>query len=438
MSFAERLARHGPPTPAFALPGGLRYFQDCLAYVESRSCWLAVGRPLSDDPQATASEFARAARAHGKRAAFWGWCPAGWEGLTVGQEAWFRPEDWDPHRVREFLKRADRKGVVVREDPPESDLAPLAHAWRHRQGMPPLGFLAAGRPLEMDASRRRYAAYGPDGTCLGYLVAADLGGGNWLVDFLILGRPVPQGTAEKLIDHALRHLPARRVSLGLTALAGLSPGGGALLSGMRFAARHLNWLYGFKGLYSFRERLGARFEPIQLAAEPGQVPRALWCSLVAFAHGRPDRFALVTLGRILASPARVREPEGWALGAELLSGALIPWTLLLFFCDSVRWFGTPWLARAWASFDVVMLALFWLLGRGLRGRRRRWVRPLAFSLFGAVLADVWLTLAQALLFNAPQARTAWDWMGMAIGCSGPPLAAIFLAALLLRAPLMRR
>lgn len=438
MTFQERIARHGPPTPAFNLPPGLKLYQDCLAYAPSRGCWLAIGAPLTEDPQATARAFAQEARAHGKRAVFWGWVPEGWDHLTIGQEAWFRPQDWDPHKVREFLKRAERKGVTVRENPPDSDLAPLVHAWRHRQGMPPMGFLAAARPLEMDRWRRRYAAYGPDGACLGFLVAADLGDRKWLVDFLILGRPVPQGTAEMLIDHAMRHLPADRVSLGLTALAGLPSGGGSLVHLMRFASEHLNWLYGFKGLYNFRARLGARFDPIELAAEPGQIPRALWCSLAAFAHGRPDRFALVTLGRLLASPQRVREAEGWALGAELLAGALIPWTMMLFFCDSTRWFGTYWLAKAWACFDVVVLVLFWLLGFGLRRRKRRWVRPLAFALFGAVLADVFHTFAQALLYNAPQATSVWDWVGLLIGCSGPPLAAIFLGALLLRAPLMRR
>lgn len=425
------------PTVAFALPHGLRSFEDCLGYVETAGCWLAVGRPLAPDPEEVARRFALAARQAGCRAAFWDWCPTGWDRLPVGQEAYFEGH-WDPHRVREFLARARRKGVVVRDDPSEAELAPLVHAWRHRQGMPPMGFLAAGRPLELEGGRRRFAAYGQDGVCLGFLVAADLGEGNWLVDFLILGRPVPQGTAEMLLDHAMRSLPARRVSLGLTALAGLPTGGGPLLSLMRFASRHLNWLYGFKGLHSFRGRLGAHFKPIFVAAEPGQLPRALWASLVAFSHGRPDRFALVTIGRLLASPARVREPEGWALGAELLAGALIPWTLLLFLCDSTRWFGTYWLGKAWAAFDLVVLVLFWLLGRGLRRRRRRWVRPLAFGLFGAVLADVFHTFAQALLYNAPQARTAWDWLGLCIGCSGPPLAAIFLAALLLRAPLLRR
>lgn len=439
MNFQERIERFGPPTPAFALPHGLRIFQNCLAYVEANGCWLGVGAPLAEDRESVAREFARVARAEGKQAAFWGWAPQGWERLPVGQEAWFEKGDWDPHRVREFLHRAERKGVVVRNDPPDSHLVKLVQGWRHRQGMPPLGFLAAGRPLEMDESRRRFAAYGPDGDCLGFLVAAHLGDGNWLVDFLILGRPVPQGTAEMLLDHAVRELSAERISLGLTALAGLPPrGGGLLLHGMRFAAQHLNWLYGFKGLHNFRARLGARFQTLELAAEPGHMTRALWASLVAFAHGRPDRFALVTVGRLMAYPARVREPEGWALSAELLAGALIPWTLLLFFCDSERWFGCDWLARAWGSFDVLVLGLFWFLGRLLRKRRRRWVRPLAFSLLGAVLADVFLTFAQALLFNAPHARTPWDWLGMAIGCSGPPLAALFLVALLLRAPLLRR
>ncbi|MCE7871520.1 DUF2156 domain-containing protein [bacterium CPR1] len=436
MTLSERIDAFGPPTPAFALPSsGWRTFQDCLAYVDYAGCWLAIGQPLGPDPQAMASEFARQARERGRRAAFFGWSPSGWQALPVGQEAWFEAGQWRPERVGEFLRRARRKGVSVREDPPEADLEPLVRAWRHRQGMPPMGFLAAGRPLEMGPARRRWAAYSSAGACLGLLVAVDLGGGNHLVDFLILGRPVPQGTAELLLDTAMKSLPGR-VSLGFTALAGLPARGGPLLALMRAASNHLNWLYGFKGIYNFRARLGCRFRPIVLAAEPGQLTRALWASLVAFSHGRPDRFALVTAGRLLSQPARVREPEGWALGAELLAAALIPWTAVLALCDSERWFGVAWLARAWASFDVLILTLFWLLGQGLR-RRRRQARTLGFLLLGAVLADCWMTFAQALLYNIPRASSGWDWLGLLIGCSGPPLAALFLSALLLRAPLRR-
>ncbi|MEW6279095.1 MAG: phosphatidylglycerol lysyltransferase domain-containing protein [Candidatus Eremiobacterota bacterium] len=448
--FLAILARYPVSCTAFALPQeGLDTFacQDgTVAYTDSGGFWVGVSGAVGPRPQEAWQAFCREAERHGRQAALFGTPapPAGWPALPIGQEATWDPRRWeqtlDLGSIRSMLRRATRKGVHVLESNEDLDaeLRPLVLHWRMRQAMPPMGFVARTDPLATRPGVRRFVARQGE-RALGFLVAVPLGTSRWLLEFLVLNRPVPQGTAEALVDFAMRALAeagATRVSMGLTALAGV-PRSGLLASLLVHAAERLNWLYGFRGIRAFRARLRPDWTPLFLAYPPGYATAALWAVLKAFARGHPDRFALGTARRLLARPALVRESEGWAQGAEFLAGALVPWTALLWLCDSERWFGCGWLARAWASFDTVMLLLLALLGHGLRRRRRRWVRPLAWCLFGATLADVWMTCAQAVLYNLPNARTIWDYLGMAVGLSGPPLAALYLWLLLLRAPLRR-
>ncbi|MCA9796850.1 MAG: hypothetical protein KC910_33805, partial [Candidatus Eremiobacteraeota bacterium] len=112
---------------------------------------------------------------------------------------------------------------------------------------------------------------------------------------------------------------------------------------------------------------------------------------------------------------------------------VVPWSLLLLCLDSRRWFGSEWLAVAWASFDMAATAALVALAFALRAGRS-WYRELARTLLGVFLADAWLSTAQALLYNVHHVTHWWEWILLAIGVSAPFLAASLLGLLLLARP----
>jgi len=118
-----------------------------------------------------------------------------------------------------------------------------------------------------------------------------------------------------------------------------------------------------------------------------QVRRAVREVLEAFAGGRPDRFVRETVDRLLS-----RVPRGIWKAAP----ALIVWILVLLASDRARW-----LKYAWACFDIAVAAAFGRLSLTL-------YRPLARVLFGVVLADAWLTTAQAVFHNLPNLHGPLD------------------------------
>ena len=105
--------------------------------------------------------------------------------------------------------------------------------------------------------------------------------------------------------------------------------------------------------------------------------------------------------------------------ALLLTVLLVPWVVVLGLSPSEHWFGTPWLKWAWVVFDVlVAAALFRLLRRPNAG--------LLLALALAVTGDAVLTLVQAVIWNAPRARGAFEYGIIALACAAPALAAVVL------------
>ncbi|MHB2017678.1 MAG: phosphatidylglycerol lysyltransferase domain-containing protein [Candidatus Xenobia bacterium] len=462
------LRRYGWNTTSFqVLEPGYCYWispdgDAAVAYVDTGAFWLGAGAPVCDEERLAeiAYAFRRDAEAAGRKVAFFGagsrlvsaLCPEV-DALQVGVEACWDPREWTERlgsssQVASQVRRAKRKGVSVERVPVEQlaegsqmrqSAEMLAGHWLKGQAMAPLGFLAY-LDLFSRAHERRYYKAERNGQLIGLLVMVPIFARNgWFLEDLLYDPKCPPGTTETLIDAAMRDLEQEAVayaSMGMVALAGLPedpfrrPEHPRLYTMLRFCSNSLNWLYGFRGLQAFRAKFKPLvWEPVYLVGFERINLYTIFHVLKAFAGGRLDRFAAETAAKgITRLP-----PPAWAAVPTLLAILLVPWIGLLLWCDSTRWFGTEWLARAWALFDVPVAAGFVTLGWGLR-HDKPWVRPLDTVLLGVVLADSWLALLQALLFNLPHAQHWWDRAVSCLAVLGPFSAAVFLFLLMTYGP----
>jgi phosphatidylglycerol lysyltransferase len=280
----------------------------------------------------------------------------------------------------------------------------LIERWRRDKPMAPMGFLVDVQPFDF-ASERRYFVAERDGQVVGFLAAVPIYlRRGWLLEDFLRDPEAPNGTAELLIDAAMRALGdegSRYVTLGLAPLSGPVRGW------LRAARRLSSPLYDFAGLRAFKAKLRPHaWEPI-FVAHPKQSSShvALVDALAAFARGSFLRFGGATLLR------------GPALVVRVLAALLLPWTILLALSDP-RWFPARWVQVAWVAFDL-------LLAGALFSLTRRWRYRLGVAVACAVSADAVLTLAQIVAWDAPRVRGI-DWLVVAIALLGPALAAVVL------------
>src|SRR5690606_33792566 len=101
------------------------------------------------------------------------------------------------------------KGVEVHEWPAaqagaDPRLRDCLLDWLSTRGLPPLHFLVETRTLERLYDRRVFVALRP-AELVGFLVASPIPArGGWLIEQIIRGSGAPNGTAELLIDAAVR------------------------------------------------------------------------------------------------------------------------------------------------------------------------------------------------------------------------------------------
>ena len=424
------LERHGWNATSFqTLEAGFRYWFDgddaCVAYVETRGAWVAAGAPIcamSRLAEVTA-RFTAAALAAKKRVAFFAAEKrvvdgAGLEGFYVGEQPVWDATRWPDtvtatRTLREQLRRAHNKGVAVRRVD-GAELAPgaplrvaieaLIERWRHDKPMAPMGFLVDVQPFDFAAERRYFVAE-RDGVVVGFLAAVPIyARRGWLLEDFLRDPRAPNGTAELLIDAAMRALAAegsRHVTLGLAPLSGPVTGW------LRAARRLSSPLFDFAGLRAFKAKLRPHaWEPIYLAHPHGSSSHvALVDALAAFARGSFLRFGGATLLR------------GPALVVRVLAALLVPWTALLAVADE-RWFPKPWMQTGWVVFDLFLVAALFAL-------TWRWRHWLGVAVAAAISADAVLTPAQVALYDLPRVH-GLDWIVVAISLAGPALAAVVL------------
>lgn len=388
-AYRAALDVHGHDAMAFeGLKSGMKHWRDpastaALAYADVAGAWVAVGVPRE---LAVAERFELAARAAGKRVAFFGAEQRlpGWSALPIGEQPIFDPGAWAraleaSRRLREQLRRAKKKQVSVRivEGPALETLRPkvesLARAWLAAHHLDPLGFVVAVEPF-YEADQHRYLAAELDGRLVGFLSAVPIpASSGWLVEDVFRAPDAPNGTSELLIDAFMRTANGAAVTLGLAPLSGELP---FWLRLARFAARPL---YDFDGLAAYKRRLHAsNWAPVWLLHK-GPAPLALLPVLRAFAAGGLVRFGARSL---------VRHPSGPPFAMAL---PLAPWAALLAVLAATggaTHLGIPtthlW---GWVAFDVLLMVVLYLAA--LRPRRGR-----LFTALGLAAIDAGLSLAQ--------------------------------------------
>ncbi len=426
--------RHGRQATAWqVLEPGYRYWFDgddaAVAYVDTGGAWVAAGEPFAPPERLgeVARAFARDAAQVGRRVS---WFATGADlagsgavdTLRVGEQPSWRPADWaqtlrGARSLREQLRRARAKGVAVRAVDPSAVADPghplrarmdaLSRRWLASRAMAPMGFMVQVDPLAQAGDRRLLVAE-LDGALVGLLSALPVPGrGGWFVEHLLRSPDAPNGTTEALFDALQRALAEADVPYLTLGLAPLSGDVGPWLGRARRWGRSL---YDFDGVRAFKAKLRpCAWEPIDVAFPRGRSPLgAIFDVLMAFAGGRPLRFALATL---LRGPALV----WWALAL-----LLVPWTLLLAIADTEVFFPAPWVKWAWVVFDVGLAV-------ALASLARRWRRGLAGLLAALVTLDAGLTWAQAALWNLP--RAAGEPLHAAaavVACLAPAAAAVVL------------
>ena len=279
---------------------------------------------------AVAAEFEQDARAAGERVVYFG--AEGRLGslyagardhasLLLGAQPVWHPCDWAPiisthASLRAQLNRARNKGVHVELWPAERaernpSLEQCLQQWLRTRGLPPLHFLVEPETLGSLSDRRVFVAIREE-TPVGFLVASPIPARNgWLTEQFVRGSGAPNGTAELMIDAAVRWMAdsgADYVTLGLAPLSHRAGEGDGepqswwLRAAFAWVRAHGKRFYNFGGLDTFKAKFcPERWEAVYaITNEPRFSLMSLYAIGAAFTGGRPIRTVL----RGLVSAAR--------------------------------------------------------------------------------------------------------------------------------------
>jgi phosphatidylglycerol lysyltransferase len=265
------------------------------------------------------SEFMDDARAVGERVCFFGagerldtelGTSSGWSRVLLGAQPVWDPNGWADAvgrrgSLRAQFNRARNKGILVSEWPPQAAenhpaLRRCLADWLETRGLPPLHFMVEPETLNDLRDRRVFVAERRGGEPVGFTILSPVPDrAGWLVEQIVRGRGAPNGTAELLIDSAMRAIAksgSRYATLGLSPLserAMVPP-----LSQPLWLRLTLRWVrlhgarfYNFIGLDAFKAKFNpAMWEPIYAIAEgPKFRARDLYAIAGAFSGGAPLR-----------------------------------------------------------------------------------------------------------------------------------------------------
>jgi phosphatidylglycerol lysyltransferase len=302
-----------------------------VGFVDHARTLVVAGAPVcsADRLLAVVAEFVDAARGAGRQVCFFGagarleqaLAPTGrWSAASLGAQPSWDPTRWPAlllqrRSLRAQLNRARNKSVRVAEwgqlaEPGRAALHHCLSEWLARRGLPPLHFLVEPDTLgQLDDRRLFVATRGP--AVVGFLVASPVPARDgWLIEQIIRGDAAPNGTAELLVDAAMRAVAeqgARYVTLGLSPLSRHSSFDDRQMPAwlrlvLRWVRAHTRRFYDFEGL----DRFKSKFAPheweniVALADAPRFPPRALWAIASAFSRGSP----VALVGRALLRAAR--------------------------------------------------------------------------------------------------------------------------------------
>jgi phosphatidylglycerol lysyltransferase len=276
---------------------------------------------------AVAAEFVVDARKHRQRVCYFGAGErleslyandAGWSRVLLGAQPAWDPREWPSAiakrpSLRAQFNRARNKGVTVSEWPPvraenNPQLRKCLMEWLETRGLPTLHFMVEPETLSRLQDRRVFVAERGAKGVVAFTVLSPVPARNgWLVEQIVRGKEAPNGTAELLIDSAIRAIGASGasyVTLGLSPLSqrvaipspGQLPWLKILLHWVRL---HGARFYNFAGLDAFKAKFNPQsWEPIYAIAEGKRFPpSALYAIAGAFSGGAPFRLVARAVGR---------------------------------------------------------------------------------------------------------------------------------------------
>src|SRR5579884_498899 len=317
------LREHGWNATSFQiLEPGFRYWFEsgdvCVAYIDTGRAWVAAGAPIGPAERVgpAAQRFVEAAAAQGRRACFFGTedrfvATTPFAAMRVGEQPVWDPRAWHETvsataSLRAQIRRAGAKGVAVHRFDPRllaqtngqarRDVDDLIARWQAAHPMPPMGFLVQ---MHLDSAiddRRFFAAY-RGAQLFGFLSMVPVfARGGWFVEDLLRAPDAPNGTAELLVDAAMRSA-ADDGSSYLT--LGLAPLAGEVGPWLRLARRTGHPLYDFRGIHAFKAKLRPQtWSSIHVSYPRAQSGIATVVDvLAAFARGGLLRFGTKTLLR---------------------------------------------------------------------------------------------------------------------------------------------
>jgi phosphatidylglycerol lysyltransferase len=311
-----------------------------VGYVRAGGRRVVGGAPVAADSdlREVADEFERDAEAHGAGVVYFGAeerLEALYRGATthtailLGAQPSWDPKDWSliiaSHAsLRAQLNRARNKDVSVELWPSQRaehnpELKKLLQEWLGTRGLPPLHFLVEPETLGQLRDRRVFVATRGD-IPVGFLVASPIPARNgWLTEQFVRGHDAPNGTAEMMIDAAVRWVADQEADYVTLGLAPLSTRAGEITSqsflirlGFRWVRAHGRRFYNFAGLDSFKAKFCPdRWEAVYAISNEERFSiRSLYAIASAFTQGRP--FSTVMRGLVQAGWQELQ----WLHGTE--------------------------------------------------------------------------------------------------------------------------
>ena len=340
----ELVAEFGWNSTAYQiLNPGLEYWhapngRAVVGLVRQPRRWVVAGAPVcaADDLAETVELFERDAADEGCGVCYV--CamdrlretlmPAGRHSLlSVGAQPVWNPNHWSTI----VSNRPSRnKGVTIDPVSPErastdAGLRRCLDEWLAARPMPAMRFLVEPNALDGELTGRRiYVAYRNEQP-IGFLLASPIATRDgFLFEQIIRGRGAVNGTAESLIDAAMRDLAASGATYVTQGLVLLSPEVDTLLRRNPFwlrallswARAHGNRFYNFRGLASFRAKMRPDgWEPIYVISNEKRVSLTSLDAIARAFLRRPPAVALLGV-----AARAVKQEVAWLMGRPKTAG----------------------------------------------------------------------------------------------------------------------
>jgi phosphatidylglycerol lysyltransferase len=240
--------------------------------------------------------------------------------VLLGAQPVWDPREWSSAirrrpSIRAQFNRARNKGVTISEwTSTTAENHPALRRclleWLATRNLPPLHFMVEPETLS-DLRDRRVFVADRHGRSVAFTILSPVPArAGWLVEQIVRGRDAPNGTAELLIDAAMRAVAdagSRYATLGLSPLSQRADVTTVhqplwLRFFLRWVRLHGSRFYNFQGLEAFKAKFNPHsWEPIFAIGE-GKIfsPRDLYAIAGAFSGGAPLRL----IARALAKAAR--------------------------------------------------------------------------------------------------------------------------------------